>query len=752
MPIKCGIDLGTTYSAAAYVDEQGRSRIIKTLDGQTTIPSVVMIRGDQITVGEAALLQWIVDEEHVVRWIKRSMGDLNWMFPRRELFQFGISVDDDQEEESALAEARAEFAKHKVQLSDAAVLAIQPGRWAIRDGEACYLIRSEEDGVRAYEAMNAVDISAEVLREIKTYVEAGLGEAVDDAVITCPAYFNTIEIENTKAAGERAGFNVHEIIKEPVAAAVCDGVENIQEGEKLVVCDLGGGTYDATTLTFGNGKFQPLETMGDRRLGGHDWTTELMNLVSERFQDEFGTNPQDDLSARQTLYEECETAKRSFLKLTEVNIRCSCEGQMQQIPVTRDEFEDRTEYLIQPVVDWSEGALEKADLTWGDIDRILLVGGSSRLRRVSLALEEASGKKPILSKTPDLMVAQGAAMIAKGQVRVRRPSGALMEGAPGGLMEVSIGRTIARSLGTRVYDPDAEAVCNALMIPHGNEAPVSKSREDFEVTVDGQKDFDVQVVEFEDEENYEEICNYRCACLPNAKKGDRIRVTFDYDASAIVTARAEDVASGQSLEISKRSFREPGQDIGVRVKPMWVAFALDISYSMEGDKLQNAKQALVNNARDLIAQGGDACRVGVVTFSETAEIACRPTNELSKLESAIWPIEPVSTTAMDKGIELAMDLITSAPGEYDRVIVMLTDGMPDSDCEQKTLDVAETARNDGVKVCSLGIGSDDVDEDYLNSLTAGELTLVIDDLGEMSDGISTLLTKARSQGSITDRT
>jgi molecular chaperone DnaK len=681
--IVVGIDLGTTFSSVAYVDDDGRPRVIHNIDGKTTTPSAVLIEDGRIVVGDVAVNQWVMNEEHVVRWIKRAMGDTAYRF----------------------------------------------------------------------QGLSAVEISAEILKALKADAERSLGVQLDEAVITCPAYFAAIEIENTKRAGELAGFHVREIVKEPTAAAVYYGMEHMRDGEKALVCDLGGGTFDATILAFEKGMFTPLASAGDRQLGGHDWTMELVEMVAERFQARIGEDPRNDLLAGQILYEACEQAKRDFARVEKLAIPCQYQGQMESIPITRSEFEAKTEWRIQTLVMWSERALEKAQLAWNDINRILLVGGSSRLRRMGLALEERSGKKPIPGREPDLMVALGAAILARGQMRVRKPVGGLVDAPSGGLVEVEYQRIIARSLGTRiiVFDEDKPRITNALIIPQNTILPVSLSREDFEVSSTGQKFFDVPVVEFESDDDYEVIGNYRFQCLPKAKRGDPIQVTFHYDISGIPTVEAYDLNTGQKLAGERLDYEEPDlSKIGaVRMAPRWVVFAVDTSGSMEGIKISEAKQALIKNAGDLLALGGEKCKVGIVSFSAEVQIACHPTSDIAAVKRAVTSLAISSTTSMDEGILKAVELVMAAPAGTDRDVVMLTDGMPDSDRRQSTLAAAEKARSKGVTLSSVGIGGD-VDEEFLQNLTP--ISLKIDTADGLAEAMTTLLTQsmAARTGGLTD--
>jgi molecular chaperone DnaK len=669
-----GIDLGTTFSSVAYVDEQGTPRVIPNAEGKDSTPSVVLVENGRIAVGEVALNQWMTNQEHVVRWIKRAMGDPHYRF----------------------------------------------------------------------QGLSAVEISAEILKALKADAELFLGQPVTEAVITCPAYFASIEIESTQQAGERAGFHVREIVKEPTAAAVHYGVEQMREGEKVLVCDLGGGTFDATVLAFEKGCFVPLASMGDRRLGGHDWTSDLVELVAERLVEAGGDDPRDDLVAGQMLYEACERAKRDLARVEEVAIPCSVGGRVEQVKVRREELESCTEWRIGALVSWSERALDKAGLDWAGIDQILLVGGSSRLRRMALALAEASRKTPVHGREPDLMVALGAAILARGQVRARRAAGGLREASRGGLTDVVYKRTLARSLGTRVValDGGAPRIRCALIIPHGTETPVSRSREDFEVAADGQQVFDVPVVEFESDDELDVVGNFRFTCPPGARRGDRITVWFHYDASGIVRAEAVDRTSGRPLAVERLDYQEPNLEEILRgqAAPRWVVFAVDASGSMQGTKMEAARRGVVDNARELLAAGGEH-KVGVVSFATFAEIVCRPTSDLAEVERAVDCMIASGTTAMHAGIGEAVELAREAPPGTDRDVVLVTDGLPDN--QPAALAAAAKARSLGVSLCSLGIGHQDVDEAFLRDMTP--LTLVIDKADGLGRGMTTLLRQAEAR-------
>jgi Mg-chelatase subunit ChlD len=520
-----------------------------------------------------------------------------------------------------------------------------------------------------------------------------------------------------------------------------------------MVCDLGGGTFDATILGLQGTKFDPLATVGDRELGGHDWTSDLKDLAAERIILDAHEDPRNDVGPRETLYDACEQAKRGFKMVDPQMVACSMGNQMRQVSITQKDFEERTEHLIRRMLDTCENCLKKAGMGWKDLQTILMVGGSSRMRRVAEALREASGRQPELARTPDTMVVFGAAHIARGIVGA---TSRLAATPPGGRQSSTTSGISAepevrsnRALGTQAYDRDSKQVVNVLVLPHGLKAPVERSCDDFEISVDNQENFDIPVAEYEDrtfdENQYTEPgTNFRFWCRKGSRHGERIRVTLGYDKSLIIQAEAVDLTTNQALRVDRVPYRKPTAG-ALRIVPKWVVFALDVSGSMsEHNKISIAKDALVTNARDLLAAGGGDCKVGIVTFSAESTAICQPTSDIDEIERCVSPVSTDSTTAMDKGIREAVHMVMTAPAGVDRTVVMVTDGMPDS--RDDTLAAKVFAEGRGVRLSTLGVGHDEVDEQFLGQL--GPFLAV--DFDKIADGIATLLSISKfgqTQGS-----
>jgi molecular chaperone DnaK len=670
-----GIDLGTTFSAAAYVDEQGRPRVIPNAEGEKTTPSVVLIENGQIQVGAVAANQAIAKRDNVIRCIKRAMGDLDYRF----------------------------------------------------------------------QGLGPIEISAEILKKIKVEAERELGVPLGKAVITCPAYFSAIEVESTMKAGEMAGLAVKEIVREPTAAAVYYGVENLKEGGKLLVCDLGGGTYDASILALEDGTFKPLATAGDRQMGGHDWTSDLVEHADELLTAILGETPRSDPAVDQTLYDTCERVKRDYVRSDQGVIACVYKGQTAQVTVTREDFEQLTEWRIQQMLTWTGKAIEKANppLTWDQVDHILLVGGATRMRRVSEALQELSGKKPLQTAEADTMVALGAAILAKGSFRPRRTPDqkGIKKNVVSGLTLVNFTRTAPRNLGTRVIVREEQdlQIQNSPIIPYGTEIPAEETRKDYQTSVADQDFFDIPVVEFDEMGPDAVQDTWRFKCPAGLPQGTPIHVTFKYDRNGQIDVEAIEQHTQNPLDKERVTYEEPDlETMGKISPPRSVVFALDVSGSMYGSKIDRAKQAVIENAGNLINNGGGQVRIGVVAFGSHAETICKLTKDIQTITAAVSRVSVYGSTEMGAGINLALDLLSGADKSEIQEIVLVSDGMPNS--SQEALEAGEKARNRGINFCLLGIGRGDVNEAFLKDISSNYL--VIESAEGISQAISSFLTQA----------
>lgn len=482
-----GIDLGTTFSAMAYVDKHGKPVIVPNSEGQATTPSVIHFYApDSCVVGEEAVKAVVVDPDNIVRFVKRHMGE-----PGYSLEYYG----------------------------------------------------------RTYTAQ---ELSALILKKLKEDAEAALGFPVRDAVITVPAYFNSPQRGATEEAGALAGLNVLSIINEPTAAAIAYGVDRLGGRRKMLVFDLGGGTFDVTVMEIHGNSLRTISTEGNAELGGKDWDDRLLAHVAEAFQRQFGVDPLDDPQVHQELYERVLSAKIALSTKPRVVVPVNFGGNRTVVTVTREEFENLTRDLVDQCADTCALALERAQLRWADIDDILFAGGSTRMPMIHELIKRVSGREPAGGLNPDECVAHGAALAGVFRHRpshpsiIRRPGRDALRGLadspPQGLPSgVSIIDVAAHPLGIIALDgSNREQV--VTLIPQGVPLPFEKRRR-FAYAYDGLTAVRVEVTEGvgETRDEVTVIGEVILDNLPPRPRGTPIEVVYRYTVNNILEVDVIDV-------------------------------------------------------------------------------------------------------------------------------------------------------------------------------------------------------------------
>jgi molecular chaperone DnaK len=343
-----GIDLGTTFSAVAHIDAYGKPHIIPNSENERITPSVILFDSASVVVGTVAKNNAVAEPEKIVDFVKREMGKSQTQFHR------------------------------------------------------------EFNG----KAFSAEELSALILRKLKADAERYLKEPVTDAVITVPAYFNDAERTATITAGQLAGLNVLQIINEPTAAALAYGLDKLHEDQTVFVFDLGGGTFDVTIMRIQDRKLDILATNGDHRLGGKDWDDIIVNYIAEEFDRMHGENPLLDLQSYQDLQTRAVAGKIQLSSRERTAIVHSYHGQSVKVEFTREEFETRGRHLVEKCKTICEMVMQEAQMKWEKIDKILLVGGMTRMPMVRSMISELSSAPPITDVNPDEAVAMGAAIQA----------------------------------------------------------------------------------------------------------------------------------------------------------------------------------------------------------------------------------------------------------------------------------------------------------------------------------------------------
>ena len=382
------------------------------------------------------------------------------------------------------------------------------------------------------------EISARILQKLKRDAEAYLGEDVTEAVITVPAYFNDAERQATKEAGKIAGLNVLRIINEPTAASLAYGLEN-SEDQKILVYDLGGGTFDVSVLEISEGVFEVKSTAGDSKLGGDDWDQKVMDWLVEKFKSSTGIDISSDKMAMQRIKEGAEKAKieLSSTSETEINlpfITANDAGPQHLLEkLSRSEFEKITSDLVDRTKDPVNKAIDDAGLSFSDIDHIILVGGSTRIPSIQALVKTMTGKDPHKGVNPDEVVASGAAIqagVLKGDVK-----------------DVLLLDVTPLTLGV-----ETKGGIVAKMIERNTTIPTKRS-ETFTTAEDGQTEVEIHVLQGEREmaSGNKSLGKFKLTEIPSAKQGTpQIEVTFDIDANGIVNVNAKDLGTGKEQNIT----------------------------------------------------------------------------------------------------------------------------------------------------------------------------------------------------------
>lgn len=489
-----GIDLGTTNSCVS-VFERGESKVIPNKEGKNTTPSVVAFTDKgEILVGDVAKRQAVTNPEKTIYSIKRIMGLMS--------------------NEKNAEEAKARLPYHVVDRNGACAVEI------------------------AGKVYTPQEISAKILIKLKEDAEAYLGESVTDAVITVPAYFNDSQRKATKEAGTIAGLNVLRIINEPTAAALAYGLDK-KEAEKILVYDLGGGTFDVTVLETGDNIVEVLATGGNAFLGGDDFDNKIIDWLVSEFKNETGIDLKGDIMALQRLKEAAENAKKelSSAQETEINlpfITADATGPKHLVKkLTRAKFEGMIDSLVSETITKINEVIKDADLSKGDIKEVVMVGGSTRVPLVQEEVKKAFGKELNKSVNPDEVVAIGAAIqgaVIKGDVK----DVLLLDVTP-----LSLGIETLGGVMTKI-------------IEKGTTIPTKKSQV-FSTAEDNQSAVTIMVLQGEREfaRDNKSLGNFNLEGIPAAPRGvPQIEVEFDIDANGILTVSAKDKATGKAQNIT----------------------------------------------------------------------------------------------------------------------------------------------------------------------------------------------------------
>ncbi|MCI9628407.1 MAG: molecular chaperone DnaK [Eggerthellaceae bacterium] len=629
-----GIDLGTTNSAMAVM-EGSEPEILVNAEGDRTTPSVEGFRKDgERVVGKAAKNQAVTNPENTVSSVKRFIGR---------------SYDETPEEQKTVS--------YKVEKG--------------KDGRAVIDI----DG----KSYTPEEISAMVLQKLKTDAEKQVGETITKAVITVPAYFNDAQRQATKDAGKIAGLEVERIINEPTAAALAYGLDKADHDEKILVFDLGGGTFDVSVLELGDGVFEVASTAGDNHLGGDDWDQRIIDWMADKFKADNGIDLREDKMALQRLKEAAEKAKMELSSTTQTNINlpfitADASGPKHlDYTLTRAEFERITKDLLDRTKAPVEQALKDAGLKTGELDEVILVGGSTRMPAVQELVEKLTGKKPNMSVNPDEVVAMGAAI-----------QGGVLSGDVSGILLLDV---TPLSLGVETMGG-----VMTKMIERNTTIPTRKT-EIYSTAADNQTSVEVHVLQGEREmaAGNKTLGRFQLTGIPAARRGvPQIEVTFDIDANGIVNVSAKDLGTGKQQQITISGSTALSDDEVDRMVKDAEQHAEEDAKHREEVEVRNNAEALVGATQQTLDELGDKVPADAKSEAESAIAEAKSALEGTDIDA----IKAATEKMQQAGYKLA-EVVYSTEGAGAGAQAAAAETAPADDTLEADYEVVEDDEEEG---------------------------------------------------------
>jgi len=590
----------------------------------------------------------------------------------------------------------------------------------------------------------ALELSSLLLRHLVEDAETELLDKIEDAVITVPAYFGSPERAATKKAAEGAGIKVKQLIDEPCAAALAYGVKNWRENANIFVYDLGGGTFDVTLVRMGaNGVLTAFATKGNHELGGRDWDAKLIDLLHIKFSDETELDTKGDTKTSVIIRGLAEDTKKRLSRMDVVSVKAVLPDYGEtEVSVSQDEFDDATKGFMEQTLDLCRAILEEANLTVVDITDVLLVGGSTRMPQVKRKLTDMFNKEPISHVNPDEAVALGAAIQATKTISAyvtvaveRKQNGAKVAKSLRTIAKlskdvkpkekISIGKleikqTISRAMGVITVNAEGTKYVNEVIIPAHHAYPVKAARK-FSFVTSSRKDNELKVYVLQGDKDNPLECDIQPEMYifegikHNQKQRGKteIRIQYSYDHNGIINVQARQEDDNHNLPARRERVKqddltkfgrpvEPDDDGELLPEPLSVILAVDVSYSMEGEPLSDAINAMCEFVKRMDMEN---TQVGVVAFSDCSETVCHLTDSEDNLINKIRSIEVAQTGVSNEAqpFDTIQSMLSYENGR--KFTLVLTDGMWED--QPEAIRAAKRCQESEIQTAAIGFGGAD---------------------------------------------
>lgn len=665
-----GIDLGTTYSVVAHINSDGKPETIANEYGNHVTPSVIFFGKGEPVIGDEAKEQQAAGASEVASFFKRSIGDPHFLLSFRG---------------------------------------------------------------RDY---TPIDLSALVLRYMKGVAERFLHETISDAVITVPAYFRNAQRVATLEAGRQAGLNVLKIISEPTAAALAYGLRPGRQPaeQRVLVYDLGGGTFDISLVSVTPTDLRVIATNGDDNLGGKDWDDRLLSYLGEQFEQQFGVELLgEDINE---LRVQSEQLKHTLSARQSATTRVQAAGHTGTYTITRQQFEDLSRDLMERTQMLTERVLQDAQLTWNDLSGVLPVGGSTRMPMVYDYIRHMSGKSPMGGIHPEEAVGLGAALQAAIELETIQKNSTPMYFLAGRKTTVDI---IAHSLGLIVESTDRSRYLNSIIIRKNLPIPARQTRPYLmPLRKHGDTELEVYLTQGESEDPLQcaYLGRYVFSNFPRVQKETvTLDITYEYDKNGIVHVSAVEQSTGLPLTLMVHPIandvpaRFAGRPNDLQTsEPLTVYLTIDCSGSMAGRPLREAKKAAAEFVRQCDLS---SVSIGLIAFSWSVRVTLHATKEGKQIYQAIDSLNSGGGTS-GASFNLLYDLLKDVTGK--RYAIVLTDGHWQN--RQGAIRRAHLCHEAGIQVVAIGFGK--ADPNFLNKIASSSTQSFFTDMGSLTDTFSTI--------------